>query len=67
MKNMKFTSERIEGSMKVVAYPVNESAYYACKLVNRDFLTQEEAKIFQKLGFTIEVIQEKTNTTEDLL
>lgn len=48
-------AERLNGLCNKVGFPANEAAKYACSLVKRDYLTQEEMVIFQKLGFTIEV------------
>lgn len=46
-------TEKREGLNNIVAYPLNESARLACMLVKRNYLTQNELVIFQKLGFTL--------------
>lgn len=55
-KNLQFYTVNIPETLNVVLFPVNEQAFYACKLVKREFITQEELFIFQKLGLQIEIV-----------
>lgn len=57
MKTLKFRILELNGMINVALLPVNEEAIYACKLVKREYITQEEALIFQKLGLQIEIEQ----------
>lgn len=55
MKTLKFQVVPINGMINVILYPLNEEAYLACLLLKREYITQEELLIFQKLGLQIEL------------
>ncbi len=46
--------ERIVGTINYIAYPKNENARYACMLSKKEFLSQEDLAILERMGFNIE-------------
>lgn len=64
MKTLKFELVMLPNSIVAVGIPHNQLANYACMLVKRQYLTQNELYILQKMGFAIEVIKEENILTE---
>lgn len=58
-KKISVRSERV-GAFGHICYPSDYSAELVCRLVNADYLTDDQVKILELLGFEIECIEEET-------
>jgi len=54
------TCKRV-GPYEYICYPACHASDLMCKLVGQDYLTNEQIKILELLGFHFEIL-EKTNT-----
>lgn len=67
-KKLKVISERI-AAFDYICKPVCEMSKYACMLVNENFLTTNQVKILEKMGFEVVCVAvtetEKQNQEEE--
>ena len=53
------TCKRV-GAYDYICYPACHASNLMCQVVERDYLTNEQIKIFELLGFTFEILEKTT-------